>query len=377
MKCVCISCFDHHPTRFEYITDFFRKNGYKTYYIITDYLHFEKRYQKTKHEDTIHIHIPGYKKNMSLKRLHSHAVFAKKIYKELERIKPDIIYCMFPPNSLVKTCAKYKNRNKHIGLIFDCYDCWPESMTKGSIILQIPFKVWRGLRDNYLNYADKLITASELSTRFFQDIHPEMDIVTLYPRLPERPEISYCTDTSDSIKFCYLGNINYITDIDLLTEVLTAIRKKKKVVLHHIGGGQNLEELKTKLHKNEIDFISHGIIFDDERKEKIFSICNLGINMPRQEIKSSMSLKSIEYMRAGLPFINSGIGDNWEIVDKYSVGINCTIESILDVSTYILEMNDSDYKVMHMNVVTCYRKLFGAPDYKRVFSGVPNMSIEE
>ena len=149
------------------------------------------------------------------------------------------------------------------------------------------------------------------------------------------------------------------------------------MILHHIGGGQNLEELKNKLVTNNIEFVAHGPIFDVEGKELVFSQCNLGLNLPKEEIQSSMSLKSIEYMRSGLPFVNSGIGDNWKIVEKYNVGLNCSSKNVKQIAERIIQMNHFDYEKMHHNVMNCYDRLFGTPDYYTLFAGVPNIHIKE
>ncbi len=250
-------------------------------------------------------------------------------------------------------------------------------MTIKALAFKIPFRIWKNIRDDYIEYADKLIVVSELGKRFFGELHPNMNIDVLYPRLKERPEIAYCSDVTDSIKFCYLGNINYITDVEMIVSVFSRIRKEKKVQLHHIGGGQNLGEFENKLRVIGVDFFSHGPVFDTMEKEKIFELCNFGINLPKNEVQSSMSLKSIEYMRSGLPFINSGVGDNWKIVEEYAVGINCSHDTIDEVAEKLLEMGESDYIEMHKKTVECYRKLYGTPDYNSLFSGVPNISIEE
>lgn len=370
MKCVCISCFDHYPTRFKFITEFFRQSGYETYYIISDYLHFEKKHSKVEHPDVIHIHVPGYKKNMSPVRLYSHCVFANGVYRKLEIIKPDVIYCMFPPNMLVKKCAQYKDRHPEVKLIFDCYDSWPESMPVKSSLLNVPFSIWRNLRDKYLESADKAICVSELGKEWLSKLHPNLSIGVLYPRLDNRAEISYCSDVSDSIKFCYLGNINYITDVDLMVSLLAAICSKKKVILHHVGGGQNLIELEDKLNKVGVEFILHGSIFDIEKKEEIFSRCNLGLNLPRKEINSSMSLKSVEYMRAGIPFVNSGTGDNWNIVEKWGIGINCTRDNFQNATETLINLQSTECQKMHEKIKVLYKSMFSSPDYNFIFKNV-------
>ncbi len=361
--------------RFKYITEFFNQNGFDASYIISDYSHYEKKHKEQSYPNVIHIHVPEYKKNMSVSRLLSHHAFANEVYKKLNEMNPDVVYCMFPPNMLVKRCAQYKKKHPNVKLVFDCYDSWPESMPVKSPLLKLPFYFWRRLRDKYLEVADKTIAVSEEGKQWLSKTHPNLDISVLYPRLEERPEIFYCSDVTDSIKFCYLGNINYITDIELMISLLGEIAKEKKVIVHHIGGGQNLSVLIGRLEDVGVELISYGPIFDIEKKEKIFSLCNMGLNLPRKEIKSSMSLKSIEYMRAGLPFINSGIGDNWNIVEKEGIGLNCT-DDVKSVAQTIICLRKDDLFEMHKAVVSTYKELYLYQDYNSIFIDVIKIGVE-
>ena len=64
--CVCISCFNYYDTRMKQITEFFRRKGYEVIYVTSDFNHFEKRRFKVDYPDTIQVHVPVYKKNISI-----------------------------------------------------------------------------------------------------------------------------------------------------------------------------------------------------------------------------------------------------------------------------------------------------------------------
>ena len=83
--------------------------------------------------------------------------------KEINEYKPDLVYCIVPPNSLVKEIGRYKNKNKKVKIIYDIYDMWPESFPYKSknAIVNLAFKKWASLRDKYINYADLLIAVSQ------------------------------------------------------------------------------------------------------------------------------------------------------------------------------------------------------------------------
>lgn len=103
MRCVCISCFNSYSMWMECVIAYFRKKGYRVTYITSDYDHIQKKHIKARRKGTIHIHVPGYKNNISPGRLISHVVFSWKTGKILEKLKPDLVYCIFPAKY---TCEK-------------------------------------------------------------------------------------------------------------------------------------------------------------------------------------------------------------------------------------------------------------------------------
>jgi glycosyltransferase involved in cell wall biosynthesis len=372
MKAVCISCFDHYATRMKSITEYLCDKGYDTTYIITDFQHYSKvRYQAKYNVSTIQLHVPAYIRNMSTARLMSHFIFANKVYEKLYEIKPDIIYCMFPPNMLVKRVIQYKYETG-VKVIFDCYDMWPESFPyeKYGKLLSLPFGIWRKFRDQYIEKADMLVCVSNALKDTFSKNYKGVSMTVLMPSISINNMPEYTFDNEKKITFCYLGNINHITDIELGIELLSTVVQKRPVVLHIIGGGQNHDDFVHGLAASGIEVISHGVVFDDETKKQIFSQCNFGLNIPREGIQSTMSLKSIEYMHVGLPFINSGVGDTYNIVNANGVGINIDRMNIDMTVETILNVSNKELRNMHDCCVTYYVNNFANQNLDDVFSEV-------
>lgn len=367
MRCMCISCFNHYDTRMKAVIDYYNKIGYEVTYLISDFDHFTKEKFVVNYPNTYQISVPPYRKNLSLNRLLSHYIFSKKVFDKLIDIKPELIYCMFPPNSLVKEVARYKKVYK-CKVTFDCYDLWPESFPYQKLgkILQYLFQCWKRLRDKYIENADLLLCVSETGRKVLSEMINSIPIRILKPSLEQTGVIKYNSDLSNGIVFCYLGNVNHITDIELCTNLLSALAKHVKVKVHFIGEGQNLEDFTTKLINCGIEIVRHGVIFDMAEKNNIFSQCNFGLNIPRKEIQSSMSLKSVEYMCAGLPFLNSGIGDTFLLVKERNVGINISNLSIDAIIKNILNLTSEDLNKMHQDCVMFYKEKFSAQDYNEV-----------
>src|SRR5690606_31858517 len=151
--------------------------------------------------------------NLSMQRLISHHLFAKRVFEKIEEISPDLIYVMFPPNSLVKFVADYR-RKKEVKLIFDIYDLWPESfpISKYKGVLSIPFKIWSGLRDHNLKYADMVITECELYQEKLHNQLRGLKTNVLYLTKEKNMIVTKPILDQDLIHVCYLGSINSLID---------------------------------------------------------------------------------------------------------------------------------------------------------------------
>lgn len=369
-KCVCISCFDNYENRMRKIIEFFEKNNCDTIYLYADYNHSTKKENVNIYDCGEKIHVRKYNKNISLKRLYSHYIFAKKVRKRIETIKPDVIYCMIPPNYLVKELSDYKQIHPNIKLIYDVYDMWPESFPYVEKInaLKFPFAIWKGLRSSNISKADLVLCVSEQEKEALIKELDSTPVRVLKPMIPIG-EIPQYHPSAEKFSFCYLGMINHIIDIDLGVCILGELAKNKPTVLHIVGEGQNLDEFVEKLKEKKVEVICHGCVFDLKKKNKIFEMCNMGLNIPRKEINSTMSLKAIEYLRAGLPFINNANGDIRIIIEEDGGGLNYKGD-VVNLIKEIVSLNVETYNEMHNKCVYSYRKRFLAQDYDEIIGSV-------
>lgn len=374
-KCVCISCFDYYSTRMESLIGFLEKEGFEITYFYADYDHFTKRKNENTYKYGKSIKVMEYKKNLSFQRLYSHYEFSKKIGKQIRIIKPDFIYCVIPPNYLLRELSGYKKKKPNTKLVYDVYDLWPQSFpySKKSKLLSIPFSFWGKLRSKNIAVSDLILCVSEQGRTLVLPEANNTPVKILKPVIAAGEMPEYVPST-DKLSFCYLGMVNHITDMDLGEKLLSRLAEIKPTVLHIIGEGQNLDEFVQRLKRRNVDVICHGCIFDRAKKNDIFSKCNMGLNIPRDEIDSTMSLKAVEYICAGLPFINNAKGDIRKIVQEDNVGINYenNIEQIVDK---IISMEDKAYNEMHENCISAYESRFLAQDYADVFDGLLGKNI--
>lgn len=370
--CVCISCFNHYETRMKHVINFFEQQGYKTTYLTSDYNHFEKRYFKAVYPNTVQVHVPKYTRNMSFARIRSQITFSKEVYYFLKQNNPDVVFSQFPPNSLIKYLTCYK-RKTGCRLVLDGYDMWPESLPASNLVktvLKPVFYFWAWLRDSCIEKSDLVLAVSSSMVDFVKDKWKIVPVKLFLPGVitQDLPKLSFYVEKE--ISFCYLGNINHITDIDLMVSVLGGIQRYKTVVLHIIGEGQNLEELVGKLNATGIKTICHGVVMDSAAKKDIYAQCNMAINVPREVIHSTMSLKSVEYMGVGLPFINSAEGDTWDIVERRNIGVNINRDNISQTVSKILSLKDTDLLQMHDHCIEYSKKRFEAQNLNDIFKEI-------
>ena len=369
-RCICISCFDFYETRMEDVISFFQNKGYEVRYVISDYQHYKKAYFKAEYKNCIQVHVPSYKNNLSLSRLTSHFIFSKKVYNILCKEKPDLVYSQFPPNYLTKVLYKYKSKYD-AKIVLDCYDMWPESFPKKKLVfgLNLFFKYWASIRDKHIGCADMVLVVSQAHLDVVKNKWKNQIIKILKPSVKAHP-LTINDKTESCLSFCYLGNVNYITDVDLIIKTLSAIRRERKVILHIIGKGDNLPILINGLKEAGVETICHGVVFDTEEKYSIYSSCSYGINMPKKEINSTMSLKSVEYLSVGLPFINSAGGDTASLVNEFNVGVNFDPQSISEGIMNLMKIDGKELQTMHHNCIKLYDQKFKTQDLNVLFDKI-------
>ena len=363
-KCVLINCFaSSNEMRVEPIRDVLRKNGYSTIYISSDFHHAKKEYVELPKEIKP-IHVKAYKKNMSILRLYSHYMFSKNVYKYLIKTKPDLVYIKFPPNTLVKTAYDYKQSNSKSKIILDIFDLWPESLPipeKTKFIISPITNIWKFYRDKYMVCADLILTECNM----YQILLKEKLKTNAHTLYLTKKDIDYkCDETPNDgiLRLCYLGGINNLIDIEAVKHTIEILKNTWNVTLDIIGDGQNKDKLLRVAKDNGCSVTFHGVIYDDIEKYKIMRNCDLGINLMKDTSVVALTLKSIEYFRAGLGIINNIKYDTKEIVKEYDCGVE--IEELSRLK------NKETINIIKRNARKTYLELFEYNSNKEKFNNI-------
>lgn len=354
---VVVTNSSNYEPRAERVAAYFCREGHNVTVIESDFNHREKRQIKRERGGYIYLKTIPYYKNISVRRLYSHYNFSEKFFREIQKRPIDLLYVLVPANSLVKFAALYKKVYPSVKIVYDIIDLWPESLPLKKIRNVYPVQIWKNFRNNYLGEADLVITECKLYQTILQKSLEGLEVRTLYwpknemikPKLPE-------SLTKKELHMCYIGSISNIIDIPFIIALLKKIQLRKKVTLHIIGDGEKRAELLEKLKKVEIGIQYYGALYDDKIKNDIMGHCHYGLNIMKADVCVGLTMKSVEYLAAGLPLINNIRGDTWDFVEMEDVGLNCEPESWDEIVERIVR-RQSDIE-RHMRARLLYENLF-------------------
>ena len=149
MKTVLVSAFTNICSQNNRMLTIYNKLDGERKVVTTDFDHGKKTYYQdgeTDHLNQINLLVPGYKNNLSIKRIWSHLIFAKKVKYYLSSLdeKPDAIYCTMPTSSSAYVCAKFCKKHG-VKFVIDVIDLWPDSLlplVKGKSIVNALLYPW-------------------------------------------------------------------------------------------------------------------------------------------------------------------------------------------------------------------------------------------
>lgn len=333
-----ISCSDHYSHRLNVIADHLRGKDYEVKYITSDFDHVSKKKFQCSVPGNIQIHTRPYRKNLSCDRILSHRGFARDAFKYLSALpyEPSLIVVLLPPNFLAHYAALYKKKHPNVKLLFDVFDMWPEAFPSATWkkLLAPVFYVWAWIRDRNLYAADYITTECDL---FREKLHLSGDkSQTVYLCNRQLTCGIYPADlASDRLELCYLGSINNIIGIAEMCDLINKVLEYKPVTLHVIGSGERVQKLIDMAGATGACVVSHGAIYEDEKKQEIMSRCHFGLNIMKPTVCLGLTMKSVDYFRNGLPIISNVSADTKSLLQKWNAGIQldaCSAEYIAGLS---------------------------------------------
>jgi len=367
-----ISCSDHYDHRLHVLADYLRSKGYTVTYITSDFDHTSKQHFRCSVPGCVQLPAKPYRKNLSLDRILSHRMFARDVFRYLDKLEqqPDVVAALIPPNFLAHYGAKYKKKHPGVYLIYDIFDMWPETFPFGRAkkLLAPVFGIWAWIRDHNLSAADYVTTECEMFRKLLK--LPE-DKSKAIPLCADALTIPACEIQlrEDRLELCYLGAINNVIDIPAICALVRELTTERPVTVHIIGKGEREQELIDGLENAGAEVIFYGPVYDERKKQEIISRCHFGLNIMKASVCVGLTMKSVDYFRFGLPIINNIPSDTRILVEEQGIGIqmgeNCARQMLTRSNRDCFAMRERVRQVFGDRfdkkvVMEQYRQLFDA-----------------
>lgn len=375
-RAVIITPFDNYSyqVRIKYVERYFIGRGYNVTVLSSDFDHRNKMIYSAKRPNLELLHVPPYKKNLSLARINSHRAFAKKVFDKLEDLTPDIIYCSAPPNYLFKYTSQYKKKHQFVCLIYELGDLWPETLplsNKIKILAEPVLYMWASIRNRNIKYANAIIYECNM----FKEVVEKKVFGTYGTVLYLSKEDYYkgifhlSAIPRSPLRFAYVGSINNIIDIELIVDIIKNISVKCDSELIVIGGGESTKKLFKLCSESGVKYENHGIVYDEETKHKILSTCHFGLNLMKKSVAVGATMKSLEYFHEGLILINNISADTEAIINDYNCGFNFN-NNYDNAIEQIACLSDDQIERMRLNSRRVYEDLFDSSTINSRFDSI-------
>lgn len=338
-KIILVSLFYYETSdniRISTIYRLLKEKGADVELITTDFNHRTK----TKHNPSLHpgditfLPVPGYKKNVSIRRLYSHIVFAFQLRNYLKKLfyRPSKVYCLVPAVTAGLACHEYC-RKKDIPLVVDVIDLWPESfvvLSSHKNLLRVLTFPWKKIAEKVYRSADFLFAGSEEYARYAQQFNRKTKAVPVYLGT-DRPQFSSLITAShlqiekppEQKWIAFGGMLGNSYDIDIILESFKEMlyRRQYNLKLLFIGDGQEKEKILHFKDKYALNIEVTGYI-DYAGFLKYLSFADIAINSFKKGTRVAYSYKFNDYLTAGVPVLNNVEGEMATLVERYDIGRN-------------------------------------------------------
>ena len=348
--------------RFSYLMEALAERGHNTELVTTDFSHGTKKRRAEPRRDLYQTkitlcHEPGYKKNISIKRLYSHWVWGKNVYKYLRSIKkPDVIYCAVPSITAAKLAAKYCQQNM-VKFVTDVQDLWPEAfcMSIHNKILQKLFLPMERSVNKAYAASDLAVAVSDTYVNRTLSVNKKnAKGISVFlgnnGALFDSEKGNYNVERKgDELLLCYIGGLKDSYDIPCVIDAMALVEADKQfnqmVRFVVIGDGPFRPRFERYAKERQINCTFFGGKPYAEMAS-LLSSCDMCVNPIVKGSAASIINKVGDYALSGLPVINTQESPEYRaLIEEYQCGINCDCSNSEQVAQAIKKLaSDKDLR---------------------------------
>lgn len=342
--------------RFSFLASELAKRGHIVKLVISDFYHGTKSLRPEPHYDKydfeiVKCHEPGYKGNVTPKRLYSHYVWGKNVAKYLKTAeKPDVIYCAIPSLTVAVEAGKFCKRNG-IKFAVDVQDLWPEAfcMVFKNKLFHLVFKPLEWYVNKAYAMADVAVGVSETYVQRILSVNKKINKgVAVFlgnnGQLFEDSAKKYYKDYNDGIiRLCYIGSLSQSYDIKMVVDAVAMVSTltNQHIKFMVVGGGVYKDCYEAYAKQKGIDYEFTGKKDYPEMVGELCS-CDIVINPIKKGSAASIINKVGDYAQSGLPVINTQESAEYrKLIEEYGCGINCECENAEEVAAAIVKLAES------------------------------------
>ncbi|MBQ9068899.1 MAG: glycosyltransferase family 4 protein [Eggerthellaceae bacterium] len=355
-------------TRFRKIAEMLVEAGFAVDLITSSFQHWEKaqrdresaQYRGLPYE-VVFVDEPGYKRNLDLSRISSHARAARNLAHHFadNPWRYDLIYSEIPPNDVALAAAEAAQAGG-IPFVADVNDLWPEAMRMAfdvPVVSDIAFRSFAKDAAKVYRMLDAAVgTSDEYAAR------PAADRDDPYPRLTvyvgndlTEFDTGVAVYADEIVKpdgemwVAYAGTLGASYDIATLIEAAALlVEDEPHLRLKLLGDGPERESLEDLAQKCEapVDFLGY---VDYPVMAAWLSKCDITVNSLHEGAAQSIVTKIGDYLAAGIPLVNTGQSPEFcSKVERDGFGVNVEPENIgkLALAIQRLVRNSSARKIM-------------------------------
>lgn len=356
MKVLMIAQFNTFPfeggnSRFSYLLDLFDYEKNEVEFITSRFKHSSKMFRDINEDEKRELNYkltlldePGYKKNVSIKRLYSHKVLSKNLNNYLNSLnyKPDVIYCAIPSIDVANVAVRYANKNK-IKFIIDIQDLWPEAF---KMAINIPilsdllfFPMMR--KANYIySHSDEILAVSQtyvdrglsVCTKNKKSLSVYLGTnLKYFDKCALENKVSF---NDGLIRIAYIGTLGTSYDIKTVIDAVKILMTKKinNIKFVVMGDGPLRNSFEEYARENNINYEFTGKL-EYPKMVGFLSSCDIAVNPIVGLSVASIINKVGDYAAAGLPVINTQNSQEYRnLIDNYSAGFNCENGNASDIA---------------------------------------------
>mgnify|MGYP000201155730 CR=1 FL=1 len=287
------------------------------------------------------INEPGYKKNISFRRLYSHNIFARNVLKYLKKRKrPDLIYLVVPSLDVADKISKYADQ-QNIPLIVDIQDLWPEAFKMAidiPVISDVLFYPMMKKANRIYSRAERILAVSNTYVQRGLRVNKKDDEGLSVYIGTDLKYANYCIDKYKNIRtdsrfwITYVGALGYSYDIKLIIDAIEKLNEKgiENILFNVLGDGPLRKEFEQYANEKKVCTNFMGMV-EYPKMMGILASSNVAVNPIVKKSVSSIINKVGDYAAAGIPVINTQNSNEYRsLLDEYGAGINCnTLDDVV------------------------------------------------